>query len=92
MNFTGWIMRVRAGRRPPANVYTLTRSIQTLCQQDPISAVANRNKKKKDAQLVVRMNKRLRDRFMEVCDELDTTGAHEVRRFIKRFEKGEAEE
>ena len=58
--------------------------------------MANNNKKKKDAQLVVRMNKRLRDRFMEVCDELDTTGAHDVRRFVKRFlkrfEKGEVEE
>jgi hypothetical protein len=58
--------------------------------------MAQNKKKKKDAQLVVRMNKRLRDRFMEVCDEIDTTAAHEVRRFIKRFikryEKGEVDE
>ena len=58
--------------------------------------MAKKNKKKKDAQLVVRMNKQLRDRFMEVCDEIDTTAAHEVRRFVKRFikryEKGEVDE
>jgi hypothetical protein len=58
--------------------------------------VAKKNKKKKDAQLVVRMNRQLRDRFMEVCEELDTTAAHELRRFIKRFikryDKGEVEE
>ena len=53
-------------------------------------------KKKKDAQLVLRLNKELRNRFVDVCQELDTTAAREVRRFIKRFlkryEKGEFDE
>lgn len=53
-------------------------------------------KKKKDAQLVLRLNKDLRNRFVDVCQELDTTAAREVRRFIKRFlkryEKGEYDE
>ena len=55
-----------------------------------------KKKKKKDAQLVLRLNKELRNRFVDVCQELDTTAAREVRRFIKRFlkryEKGEFDE
>lgn len=54
------------------------------------------SKKKKDAQLVLRLHKETRDRFVEVCQELDTTAAREVRRFIKRFlkryDKGEIDE
>lgn len=53
-------------------------------------------KPKKDAQLVLRLNKDLRDRFVDACAELDTSAAREVRRFIKRFlkryEDGELEE
>ena len=44
-------------------------------------------KKKKNAQLVLRLNKELRDRFVEACQDLDTSAAREVRRFIKRFLK-----
>lgn len=55
--------------------------------------MVKKDKKKKDAQLVLRMQKDVRDRFMDACQELDTTAAREVRRFIKRFlkryEKGE---
>ena len=51
---------------------------------------------KKDAQLVLRLNHDLRDRFVDACQDLDTTAAREVRRFIKRFlrkyENGELEE
>ncbi len=49
--------------------------------------VAKKRKKKKDAQLVLRMHKDTRERFVEACQDLDTTAAHEVRRFIKRFLK-----
>ncbi len=53
-------------------------------------------KKKKDAQLALRLNRELRDRFVDACQEMDTTAAREVRRFIKRFMKrydnGELEE
>ena len=53
-------------------------------------------KKKKNAQLVLRLNKELRDRFVEACQDLDTSAAREVRRFIKRFlkryENGEFDE
>lgn len=44
-----------------------------------------KKKAKKDAQLVLRLNKDLRDRFVDACQDLDTTAAREVRRFIKRF-------
>lgn len=46
-----------------------------------------KEKKKKDAQFVLRLNKDLRDRFVEACDDLDTSAAREVRRFIKKFLK-----
>lgn len=53
-------------------------------------------KKKKDAQFVLRLNKDLRDRFVDACDDLDTSAAREVRRFIKKFlkryEAGEMDE
>ena len=57
----------------------------------------NKDKKKaKDAQLVLRLNRELRDEFVRVCKELDTTAAREVRRYIKRFlkryEKGELDD
>ena len=41
----------------------------------------------KDAQFVLRLDRELRDRFVEACQELDTTAARETRRFIKKFMK-----
>ena len=66
-------------------------------ETSPKSVAKNKKKKrKKDAQLVLRLNKELRDRFVEACQDLDTTSAREVRRFIKRFlkkyESGELDE
>ena len=53
-------------------------------------------KKKKNAQLVLRLNKDMRNRFIEACEDLDTSAAREVRRFIrkflKRYENGEFDE
>ena len=46
-----------------------------------------KRKPKKDAQLVLRLSGDLRDRFVEACQDTDTTAAREVRRFIKRFLK-----
>lgn len=42
-------------------------------------------KHKKDSQLVIRINGKDRDRFVELCEELDTSAAREIRRFIKGF-------
>ncbi|WP_321372380.1 hypothetical protein [uncultured Desulfuromusa sp.] len=45
----------------------------------------NRKNKKKDSQLVIRINGEERDRFVSLCDELDTSAAREIRKFIKGF-------
>ncbi|WP_411816451.1 hypothetical protein [Hyphococcus sp. DH-69] len=49
--------------------------------------MADKTKKanKKDSQLVIRINRKDRDRFIELCDEMDTSAAREIRRFIKGF-------
>ena len=44
-------------------------------------------KNKKDAQLVLRLERELRDDFIAACAEVDTTAAREIRRYIKRFLK-----
>ena len=47
-----------------------------------------KNKKKpkqKDSQLVIRINQKDRDQFVSLCDELDTSAAREIRRFIRSF-------
>lgn len=53
-------------------------------------------KKNKDAQLVLRLEGELRDQFVRACKDMDTTAAREIRRYIKRFlkryERGELEE
>lgn len=55
-----------------------------------------KGKKKKDAQLVLRLPKDVRDRFIDACQDIDTSAAREVRKFIKRFlkryDKGEMDE
>lgn len=56
----------------------------------------DKKKNKKDAQLVLRLDSDLRDRFMEACQDLDTSAAREIRKFIKRFlkryDRGEMED
>lgn len=48
-------------------------------------------KKKKDSQLIIRINGEERDRFVALCDELDTSAAREIRKFIKNFVAEHAE-
>ncbi len=40
---------------------------------------------KKESQLVIRINGNERDQFVELCEELDTSAAREIRRFIRSF-------
>ena len=42
-------------------------------------------KTKHDSQLVIRIKKSERDRFVALCDEMDTSAAREIRRFIRHF-------
>jgi len=47
-------------------------------------------KVKKDSQLLIRVSGEERDRFLELCEEMDTTAAREIRRFMREFiEKNE---
>lgn len=43
--------------------------------------------KSKDSQLVIRINKKERDVFVSLCEDLDTSAAREIRRFIREFVK-----
>ncbi|ABM04144.1 conserved hypothetical protein [Psychromonas ingrahamii 37] len=54
----------------------------------------NKHKKagKKDSQLVIRINGEERDRFVSLCEELDTSAAREIRKFIRGFVEEHAEE
>ena len=49
---------------------------------------AKKSKKKpkqKDSQLVIRINQKERDQFVALCEEIDTSAAREIRRFIRSF-------
>lgn len=62
--------------------------LRVVVSRDGSLTVTKKNeKKKKNAQLVLRLNKESRDRFIEACQDLDTSAAREVRRFIKSFLK-----
>lgn len=40
---------------------------------------------KKNSQLVIRINADERDEFISLCEDLDTSAAREIRRFIRSF-------
>ena len=44
-----------------------------------------RRKAPKDAQLLIRIAGQERDDFVRLCEELDTSAARELRRFIRAF-------
>lgn len=44
-------------------------------------------KKKKNAQLVLRLTQEERDAFVDLCEEMDTSASREIRGFIRRFMK-----
>ncbi len=44
-----------------------------------------KKKSKKDSQLIIRISKKDRDDFVELCDDLDTSAAREIRGFIRTF-------
>ena len=55
------------------------------------SHLQHRKKRKKklakDSQLVVRINGQERDDFVSVCEQLDSSAAREIRKFIREFMK-----
>lgn len=52
-------------------------------------------KSTKESQLVIRLDKELRDQFVAACKDVDTSASREIRRFMKhylaRYERGEIE-
>jgi predicted DNA-binding protein len=46
-----------------------------------------KKKNKKDSQLLIRISGEQRDRFVALCDEMETSAAREIRKFIDRFLK-----
>ncbi len=44
-----------------------------------------KEKNRKNSQLIVRLNKKEKDDFIDLCDDLDTSAAREIRHFIRRF-------
>jgi len=44
-----------------------------------------KKKIKKDKQLMIRLNEKMRDEFVSICNEMDTSAAREIRKFIKQF-------
>jgi hypothetical protein len=50
--------------------------------------MAARKQKKtnpKNSQLIIRINQTERERFISLCEKLDTSAAREIRRFIRKF-------
>ena len=47
--------------------------------------MSKKKKSKKNSQLVIRIDGKDRDAFVSLCDELDTSAAREIRRFIREF-------
>lgn len=41
--------------------------------------------RKKDAQLIIRISKEERKAFVDLCEELDTSAAREIRSFMRDF-------
>lgn len=51
----------------------------------PSESKDKKSKGKKEAQLVIRLDKDLRNRFVAACQDVDTSASRELRRFIKRY-------
>ena len=52
-----------------------------------MSKVNDKKDTKKNSQLIIRIKKEERDEFVDLCDELDTSAAREIRHFIRDFLK-----
>lgn len=46
------------------------------------------NKKEKNDQLLVKINKDVKKKFIRLCEKDDTTASREVRKFIDRYIEG----
>lgn len=58
--------------------------------QRDVSKKDAKTSNKKNSQLVLRLDKDERDAFVDLCKQLDTSAAREIRRFIRGFMKENA--
>ncbi len=56
-----------------------------MAKNDDTPKKKTKTKSKKDSQLVLRLDKSERDAFVELCKEMDTSAAREIRAFIRDF-------
>lgn len=66
--------------------------IKVLTGSTHVAKKDGKGSTKKNSQLVLRLDKDERDAFVELCKELDTSAAREIRRFIRGFMKENAED
>lgn len=78
VNFVGYMI---------LNVYTSISNFRIL-----LGLIMAKEKKQKNSQLIIRLNKEEKNAFIELCDDLDTSAAREVRHFIRKFLKQHEEE
>lgn len=50
-----------------------------------MNADSKKKKSKKTSQLVIRLTPEEREAFVDLCEELDTSAAREIRHFMRRF-------
>lgn len=46
-----------------------------------------KKKNKKDSQFIIRINRKVRDKFVDLCNEQDRSAANEIRKFINDYLK-----
>ncbi len=56
-------------------------------KSDKDAKKSEKKSKNKDSQLILRLDKEERDAFVELCKEMDTSAAREIRGFIRQFLK-----
>ena len=66
--------------------------IRSICEnqehrKDPVNKKAEKKSNKKNSQLVLRLDKDERDAFVQLCNDMDTSAAREIRGFIRKFLK-----
>ncbi len=73
-------------------IQCISERIKTLSGMCSVAKKDGKGSTKKNSQLVLRLDKDERDAFVELCKELDTSAAREIRRFIRGFMKENAED
>lgn len=69
-------------------IYNRCANVKTfLGATSGVNKKSDKGSGKKNSQLVLRLDKDERDAFVELCKEMDTSAAREIRAFIRSFMK-----